>query len=201
MVKFLLHDDGKSKKELLENAEVQKTSYKDASEILDILKKAFNIPSRKAVLMQLLYSDVDLDNSVKIVDKRDNKIYGLLIFCNYTMQQGSPITMSKYAPIAYYLNKFKQLNGHSFVIDSRLRGTGLDKDMLHFNQEFIEKYDFIWCGVEKELNSHNYWKRMGFTELFSIPQASFYIRNTKQNSLLDIFILKTLCEKQWRKYE
>jgi hypothetical protein len=48
--------------------------------------------------------------------------------------------------------------------------------MLHFNADFlIENYDFIWIGIEESLRSKSYWKRLGFVEIFTIPEASFYI--------------------------
>lgn len=196
METLFLQDDEKTKEELLQNAEVTLCTYKDTSDILDILKKAFKVRTRTDAFMQLVRSNADLENSVKIIDKRDGKIYGILIFCNNPICQGSPIGFTKYAPIALYLSHFKILNGHSFVIDSRLRNTKLDIEMLMFNSGYTQNYDYIWCGVEKDLRSHSYWKRLGFMELFSIPEASFYIRNTKSNNLLDIFILKELCDKK-----
>ena len=46
--------------------------------------------------------------------------------------------------------------------------------MLKFQKEFLDEYELIWCAVEKDLKSHGYWKRLGFKELFKIPEASFY---------------------------
>jgi hypothetical protein len=78
--------------------------------------------------------------------------------------------------ISEYLSDFKQVNGHSFIIDERLRNSGIDKKMLHFNTEFLaENYDLIWIGVEIDLRSHKYWERLGFTEVFRIPEAVFYL--------------------------
>lgn len=143
----------------------------------------------------MLYSKADLDNSVKLIDKRDNKIYGLLIFSEYPINIGSPIEFIN--PIlSSYLKNYKQLNGHSFIIDERLRGTTFDKRMLLFNMEFLEKYDLIWMGVEKSLKTHNYWKRLGFEEILDIDEAKFYIKRLNKKSMLDIFILKALSENE-----
>ncbi len=78
--------------------------------------------------------------------------------------------------ISEYLSDYKQVNGHSFIIDERLRNCGLDKKMLYFNTDFlIKNYDFIWIGVEESLRSKSYWERLGFTEVFRIPEAVFYL--------------------------
>ena len=88
---------------------------------------------------------------------------------------GSPILFFE-SGLTQYFEDFKQVNGHSFIIDERLRGTNLDKKMLLFNLEFLAtNYDFIWCGVEIDLKSHNYWQRLGFVEVFTIPEATFYL--------------------------
>ena len=39
----------------------------------------------------------------------------------------------------------------------------------------LENYDFIWCGVEESLKTKNYWERLGFIEVFDIPEATFYM--------------------------
>lgn len=169
----LLHDDNKTKKELLNNIEIQKTNYQDVFQIIEILKNTFNIPSDYHVIEQLLFSNANLKESIKIVDKRDNKIYGLLILSYFNIDKGSPIKFfnnEKYNE----LKNLSQINGHSFVIDKRLRNTNLDKKMLNFNKNFIDKFDMIWCGVGKNLNSHSYWKRLGFNEIFEINDAIFY---------------------------
>ena len=99
----------------------------------------------------------------------------MLIFCEYPIQDGSPIRFVEHG-LAESLNGFKQINGHSFIIDERLRNSGLDKKMLSFNNKFIlDNYDFIWIGVEVDLRSHLYWQRMGFSEIFRIDEAVFYL--------------------------
>jgi GNAT superfamily N-acetyltransferase len=75
-----------------------------------------------------------------------------------------------------YLGGFKQINGHSFIIDERLRGCGLDKKMLDFNVDYLkDNYDIIWIAVERDLLTHNYWQRLGFVEVFRISEAVFYL--------------------------
>ena len=77
--------------------------------------------------------------------------------------------------LTQYLETFSQVNGHSFIIDERLRGTNFDKKMLYHNIKFLaDNYDLIWIGVERDLKTHHYWERLGFVEVFSIPQATFY---------------------------
>lgn len=89
-----------------------------------------------------------------------------------------------------------QINGHSFVIDERLRGTKLDKKMLLYNFDYINQFDLIWLGVEKTLKTDNYWKRLGFEEILEIDEAKFYIKTKDKKDMLEIFILKALSENE-----
>lgn len=109
-------------------------------------------------MRQLLYSNADLDNSVKLIDKRDGNIYGLLILSEYNIANGSPLNMYN-NDLAHYLSNFKQINGHSFIIDERLRGTTIHKQMLLYNMEYIKQFDMVWLAVEHSLGTDNYWKR------------------------------------------
>lgn len=169
------YNDNKTKDELLNNIEIQKTNYKDVFQIIEILKNNFNIPSNDDVIEQLLFSNVNLKESVKIIDKRDNKIYGILLFSRFNITKGSPIFAIN-QKLANELIDMEQINGHSFVIDRRLKNTNIDKQMMEFNQEYLNKFDFIWCGVDKNINSHAYWKKIGFEELFEINEAVFYYK-------------------------
>jgi hypothetical protein len=48
--------------------------------------------------------------------------------------------------------------------------------MLWHNIKFLsENYDLIWIGVERDLKTHEYWKRLGFVKVFEIPEAIFYL--------------------------
>ena len=175
-----LIDNDLSRKDLLEKVEIKKTSKDDIDKICKTLSKAFDLSCEGEAYQQLTQSNVLLDESIKLVDKENGDIYGLLIFCEYPIKIGTPILFENNA-IAEYLDNFSQVNGHSFVIDERLRGTNLDKKMLFHNIEFLrDNYDFIWIGLEKSLRTFKYWERLGFTEVFSIPQATFYIAPLSQ---------------------
>lgn len=170
-----LIDNDLTREELLKRVEIRKTSENDLMEICNTLAKAFNLKSCHEALWQLENSKAQLKESVKLVDKETNEIYGLLMFCEYPIGLGSPIQIVENG-LSEYLNGFKQINGHSFIIDERLRNSGLDKKMLYYNSDFLkENYDFIWIGVEYSLKSRHYWERLGFTEVFEIPEATFYI--------------------------
>jgi hypothetical protein len=189
----LLHNDNKTREELLNHIKICKTSYKDAYQILNILMKAFNIPSDAEALRQLLYTNANLDESVKVIDERDGKIYGLLILCDHPIQKGSPIFGQSY-DLSMYLNKYSQLHGFAFVIDERIRGERLHRDILQYNMAYISQFDFIWCAVENELKSHNYWKRLGFEEVLCNRDAKFYIKFFDKKRMLEIFMIKMFTE-------
>lgn len=182
-----LVDNNLSRNELLERIEIRKTSIEDFSEICATLAKAFNLSSPLEAAFQIINSNALLNESIKLVDKETNEIYGLLIFMDWAIQKGSPIEFAE-NNLSKYLSPYKQINGHSFVIDKRLRNCGIDKKMLYFNSEFLlNNYDFIWIGVEKTLRSKNYWKRLGFTEVFTIPEASFYLLPLNKKIINDIY--------------
>ena len=170
-----LVDNDLIREDLLERVEIRKTSVEDLEQVCKVLAKSFNLSSYLEALFQLENSKARLDESVKLVDKETGDIYGLLIFTEYPIDRGSPIRMVE-SGISEYLSDYKQVNGHSFIIDERLRNCGLDKKMLYFNTDLlIKKYDFIWIGVEETLRSKSYWERLGFTKVFRIPEAVFYL--------------------------
>lgn len=170
-----LVDNKLTKNDLLERVEIRKTTPNDLEDICDTLSRAFDMYSPEEAYLQLMQSRARLDESVKLVDKETGDIYGLLIFCEYPIKYGSPILHFEKG-IAEYLDNFTQINGHSFVIDERLRGTGFDRKMLFYNLRFLaETYDMIWIAVEIDLRTHAYWQRLGFIELFRIPEAVFYM--------------------------
>ena len=193
------YEDNKKIDELIQNCIVTSTTYSDVFEIVKILSKSFNINSKQEVVRQLLYSKADLDNSVKIIDKRDNKIYGLLIFSEFNINEGSPILLNN-NKLGKYLSNYTQINGYSFIIDKRLRNTSFDKLMLDYCKDFVNEFDFIWCGVEKKLKSHNYWQRLGFVNILKTNDADFYIYSNNKKMLLDIFILKTISDNVKNNY-
>lgn len=168
-----LVDNNLAKEELLPNIEITSTTYEDAPIITKLLAKCFNLPNQEEALRQLLYSNAQLDNSVKAVDKRNGDIYGFLIFSIFPIHVGSPLFHIN-PRLGGFLVQFNQINGHSFIIDERLRGTGIDKKMLLHQKEFLNDFELIWCAVEESLHTDNYWKRLGFKKLFKIPEATFY---------------------------
>ena len=194
-----LCENDKTKEEILKNIQIKKTECGDIFKVIPIMHKCFGIKSEEETIKELLYSDADLENSVKLVDKETEEIYGLLLFSHYPITVGSPIMSTDY-DLGVFLKNYKQLNGYAFIIDERLRGTSLDKRMLLFNKEFTDQYDFIWCAVEKSLKSHNYWKRLGFYEVSACNEAIFYIMPKDKNMLFDIFIIKALLEKNEKNY-
>ena len=170
-----LVDNNLTKEDLLERVEIRKTSTEDLVQICKTLAKAFDLSCDAEAYGQLCQSKALLEDSVKLVDKESGEIYGLLIFCEYPIKFGSPISFLE-KELSQYLDRFVQVNGHSFIIDERLRGTNLDKQMLYFNIKFLrDNYDFIWMGVERDLKTHDYWKRLGFVDIFEIPEAVFYL--------------------------
>lgn len=173
-----LVDNDLTREELLPNIEITKMSYADAPIIVGTLSKSFGIHSEEGALRQLIYSNAQMDESVKVIDKRTGEIYGFLIFSKYPLHVGSPI-MHINARLGGFLAQFRQINGHSFMLDERLRGLGIDKKMLKYNEEYIKQYEMIWLGVEESLRSGPYWKRLGFKEVMSIPEATFYVMFTK----------------------
>ena len=182
----ILVDNGLTKEEILQNIEIVSTSYEDAPKITELLARCFDLPNQETALRQLIYSDARLDKSVKVIDKRNGDIYGFLLFSNFPIHVGSPL-LHLNPRLGEFLMQFRQINGYSFIIDERLRGTGIDKKMLYLQKEFLEEYDMIWAAVEKDLKSHTYWKRLGFKELFKIPDASFYAIFNKNLNEDDIY--------------
>jgi hypothetical protein len=186
-----LVDNGLTREEILPKIEVVSTSFEDAPKITELLAKCFALYNQEEALRQLIYSDARLDKSVKAIDRETGEIYGFLIFCNFPLHVGSPIFHIN-PRLGGFLAQFKQLNGHSFIIDERLRGTGIDKKMLMFQKDFLDEYEMVWAAVERDLKSHNYWKRLGFKEVFSIHEASFYaIFNEK----MDIEYIYSIIDK------
>lgn len=168
-----LVDNDLEREEILKNIVITGTTYEDAPILTELLAKCFGLYNQEFALRQLLFSNAQLDNSVKAIDKRNGDIYGFLILSKFPIHLGSPI-MHLNAKLAGFLIQFSQINGHSFIIDERLRGTGIDKKMLKYQKDFLDEFEMIWCAVEESLGTDNYWKRLGFKELFRIPEATFF---------------------------
>ena len=168
-----LVDNNLEREEILKNIVITGTTYEDAPILTELLAKCFGLYDQEFALRQLLFSNAQLDNSVKAIDKRNGDIYGFLILSKFPIHIGSPI-MHLNAKLAGFLIQFSQINGHSFIIDERLRGTGIDKKMLRYQKDFLDEFEMIWCAVEESLGTDNYWKRLGFKEIFRIPEATFF---------------------------
>lgn len=196
-----LVDNDYTREELLPNIDIVSTSYDDAQALTELLAKCFDLPSQETAIQQLICSDAQLDNSVKAIDRRTGEIYGFLIFSKFPLHVGSPILHTN-VKLGGFLIQFSQINGHSFILDERLRGSGIDKKMVYFQKEYLENFELTWIAVERDLKTHEYWKRLGFKELFKIPEATFYgIFNEKMVSRNIYNIIDKLKDENYNKRE
>ena len=117
-----LVDNELTKEELLQNIEIVSTTYEDAPILTKLLAKCFGLPSQEEALRQLIFSNAQLDKSVKAIDKNNGDIYGFLIFSIFPIHRGSPLLHIN-PRLGGFLVQFSQINGHSFIIDERFRGT------------------------------------------------------------------------------
>lgn len=202
-----LQYDNKTRDELLENVVIEKTTFEDIYEVIRIVAHTFEIDDYSQinhhvfnlVEEELANSKADFDQSVKLVDKRDGKIYGVIVYSHFPIQKGSPILEEESTRmIGEYLMGFSQINGFAFIIDKRLRGTGLDKKMIMYNYKWLETFDFIWAATDIDSKTNEYWKRWGGLEILTTDEASFYIKNMSKKNMDDVFILKMLSEKKKR---
>lgn len=178
--------------ELLSNIKITSTNKNDIAKIIEFISKSWGMSGNFEAFQQIVHANAELGKSVKAVDKRNGEMYGLLLLAHYPIQHGSPI-IGEYSALANYLQQYTQINGHSFIIDERLRGKGIDKKMLGYCKDYIKTFDFVWCAVEKGLKSHNYWKKIGFDKVFSISDASFYV--LPQNEHLKFDLKHYYCKK------
>ncbi len=175
-----------TKEELLENIIICKTNTHDLFEIARILNDNMGVNNPMFAIHQLIDSNIEINESIKLIDKRDNKIYGLLILSAFPIEKGSPMALLDNNSIKA-LKGFSQINGFLFVIDERLRGTNLDRQMIKKALPFINKFDFIWVAVEKDLKSHNYWKHLGMYKILEISEAIFYGKILNKDILTTIY--------------
>lgn len=171
----LLQHDNKNKQELLKYCSVEKTTKDDLYEVIRILNDNMHVDNLMATMHQLLHTNLIISESIKIVDTRDGKIYGLLLLSDFNIEDGSPLRMLDPMATAIVSN-MKQIHGFLFIIDERLQGCGFDKKMINMAMPFINQHNFLWIGVEKELNTHNYWKRMGLTKGLETNDGAFYFK-------------------------
>lgn len=174
-IKNRLNESKVSREELIKNCKICKTTANDLQEIVRIMSECFKIPSYYEAAYYLRNIGLDYRNSVKLVDKRTNMIYGLLLFGTNTIQKGTPIHFEN-PLLNNALSSLKQVNGIAFILDERLRGMHFDMKMLYYNIDYLKQYDVVWCGVDSSLKSHNYWKRLGFSEFLTTPNVQFYLK-------------------------
>ena len=105
-----LVDNGLEREEILKNIVITGTTYEDAPILTELLAKCFGLYDQEFALRQLLFSNAQLDNSVKAIDKRNGDIYGFLILSKFPIHLGSPI-MHLNAKLAGFLIQFSQING------------------------------------------------------------------------------------------
>lgn len=174
-----------TREDILSRCEVTNTNAGDAWRMCETVATSFGLEDGNEAAMQFMRSNVLLDKSVKFCDKDSGEIYGLLTLSEFNIAEGSPIMLLD-RELGIFLSKYKQLNGHSFILDERVRNSGIDKKMLMYDFNFLrENYDFIWCGVENTLKSHNYWKRIGFVDILTIDEATFYLLPLNEKLLVD----------------
>lgn len=194
-VKNIIHEDGKSRKELLNNCQIKKTEIGDLIGIFNIVKDCIGSPF-ESVLDFFDRQQIKLTSSLKVVDKRDGKIYGLLLFSNMRIQGNTPLHLNTYLYKA--TNNCIQENGFLLLLDDRLRNNHIDNELFKIaieDYKLLEEIDFLWCGVDKGLKSHNYWLKRGFYKLFEDCQTVFYGLPINRNKVKPIFMVNEILQK------
>lgn len=172
-----VQDDIYTRDELLDRCCLETVKEKDIIQVAAIMHTCFKIPTTLESLKYLIDYQINLDLSVKCYDPETQKIYGILLFGANSIDEKIPFITHSNAVMCKALSGIKQLQGCAFILDERLRGTGIDKKMICYNKTNLsDDYDVVWCGVNKELKTHNYWKRLGFNEFHSDPYVNFYLR-------------------------
>lgn len=147
----------------------------DEYPIRHLMTRCFKLPFTES---EEFFKNLDFESSLKFYDYTNQDIYGLLLFSNKKMKNSIPNIKMANPIIANIFNGLDEKEGSAFILDKRLQGIGLDKLMLKRAIEQIKNSktppDVIWLGVNRELKSHNYWKRLGFIEFYSDPFVKFY---------------------------
>lgn len=194
-VKNIIHEDGKSKEELLNNYQIKKTEIGDLIGIFNIVKNCMGSPF-ESVLDFFEKQQIKLTSSLKVIDNRDNKIYGLLLFSNMKIQGNTPLHPNTYLYKA--TNNCIQENGFLLLLDDRLRNNHIDNELFKMaieDYKLLEEIDFLWCGVDRKLKSHNYWLKRGFYKLFEDCQTVFYGLPINRNKVKPIFMVNEILQK------
>lgn len=149
----------------------------DKNHIKHIMNKCFKLPLPEA---EKLIEEIDYNTSIKFYDPMGDEIYGLLLFTNNEVKKSIPGIEYFNPIIANLFNGLRLKNGEAFILDKRLQGIGLDKLMLNYALKLLKESEpipeIIWLGVNRELKSHNYWKRHGFIEFYSDMMVRFYFK-------------------------
>ena len=181
-----LQDNNLTREELLDKVSLSYMDYCDIPQLASLMVKAFGVDTMCFAFEQLIRTRVVMEKSVKVFDPETDEIYGFLVLSNFKINEGSPIKFEEFA-LDEFLNGFSQIHGYAFVLDKRLRNTGYDKRMLSMVDYFINSFDFCWLAVDSDLRSNAYWKKLGFKEIFSIPEATFYGRFSYNVKSADIY--------------
>lgn len=195
------HKDNKTRESLINSLQIDCVSESDLPFIQDTIADIFCVPSKQIVKRQISSLNIDLDSSVKAFDPIDGQIYGFLLVGAKKIDDDLPFVKSDDICDIICEIMPNQLNGFVFALDKRIRGCGIDKKMLKCVHDKLPHTDIIWCGVNNNLSSHNYWKRMGFLEFCKDDQVTLYIFCLNKMSVLKIFItiLTLLYEKYYNK--
>lgn len=171
-------DNDLTKKEILERCIVDYTDNLDFFNVIDILVKNFKIPSVQEAIRYAFKINIDLENSVKYYDPETGDVYGLLLVADNKVTDAIPHLQYRNPLLPAFFKSLKQKEGVAFILDKRVRGVGLDQVMLqtYKDTDDYQEKDIMWCGVQHELKSHEYWKKNGFIKFFSDPAAKFYLK-------------------------
>lgn len=177
VIEDIVCDNNLTQKEILERCIVDYTDEYDALDVAKILHNNFKIPSYDEALKYMTNINADLENSVKFFDPETGEVYGLLLVADNDIKNGIP----HIDPIISGLfRSLKQKEGVAFILDKRIRGMGIDRCMMqtYKDSDDYQEQDLMWCGVQHELKSHNYWLKNGFINFYSDFMAEFYFKLT-----------------------
>lgn len=182
IIKEYYNDTNKTKEEIIPNLFMTSLDANDdIASMLFYKEEEFDgvFGSVEELTDDLDTHNIDYSMSIKLIDKSDGEIYGLLLMSECDIDKGT------YGSVREYLgdnciDKLRQLSGcegYAFMIDKRLRGTHVYRQMLNYMFNAISNnYDYVYCAVAKNLRSHNLYLRLGF-EICGIDEdeTKYYI--------------------------
>lgn len=123
---------------------------------------------------QLSIAFADVDFSKSIAASINGELIGILLVSDRQIQD--ILDEAEIVDQKTDLNAFKSsvgAEGVLFLIDPRFRGNGLDKKLIY---EFKKttSCNYVMASVYESLNTHNYWKRMGFVEVATMNDGDLY---------------------------